>query len=139
MRETEPTPFLLLRPHDLATLAVVLGSVLVMIWGYWQLQGGYRGALVDIDRAVPLHAKYEVDINKAEWPELVQLQGLGPILAQRLVENRERNGPFADLEDLRRVQGIGPRTLERIRPFLIPIARDTDWAATEHGDSSLVQ
>jgi len=131
MRETQPTSFCLLRPRDQATLAVVLGSVLIMIWGYWRLQGGHRGELIDIDRAIPLHAKYEVDINKAEWPELVQLPGMGPVLAQRLVDDRVQNGPFTDLDDLRRVLGIGQRTLERIRPFLIPIARDTDWAAVE--------
>jgi DNA uptake protein ComE-like DNA-binding protein len=38
------------------------------------------------------------------------------------VESREAEGPFADLEELRRVRGIGPKTLERIRPYLRPIA-----------------
>lgn len=49
------------------------------------------------------------------------LPGLGETLAKRIVASRESEGPFRDHDDLRRVRGIGPRTLERIRPYLLPI------------------
>ena len=39
-------------------------------------------------------------------------------LAERIVESRETGGPFRDNDDLRRVRGIGARTLENIRPYL---------------------
>ena len=52
------------------------------------------------------------------WPELTQLPGIGETLARRIVESRRQAGPFADHEDIRRVRGIGPRTLERISPYL---------------------
>ncbi|MBU4271375.1 MAG: helix-hairpin-helix domain-containing protein [Planctomycetes bacterium] len=89
--------------------------------GWWVSQGGWRGRLIEIDRAEPLVARFEVDINAADWPELILLPGIGETLAQRIVASRESDGPFADHDDLRRVQGIGPKTLERIRPYLRPM------------------
>jgi competence ComEA-like helix-hairpin-helix protein len=56
----------------------------------------------------------QVDLNAASVEALTQLSGIGPVLAQRIVDAR----PFADVDDLVRVQGIGPRTLERLRPAL---------------------
>ena len=46
---------------------------------------------------------------------------LGETLAKRIVSDREQNGPFRDFDDLRRVRGIGPRTLERLTPYLQPL------------------
>ena len=60
-------------------------------------------------------------MNEADWPELSQLPGVGETLAQRIVESRETAGAFVDNEDLQRVRGIGPRTFERIKPYLRPM------------------
>ena len=49
------------------------------------------------------------------------LPGVGETLARRIVESRSEAGPFTELEALRRVRGIGPKTLERIRPYLRPV------------------
>lgn len=59
----------------------------------------------------------EVDLNRAESRELALLPGIGPVLAKRIVENRDRMGPFASVSDLTRVHGIGLKTLERIEPI----------------------
>ena len=75
----------------------------------------------------------------AEWPEIIQLPGLGKTLAQRILNDRELNGEFRELEDLQRVSGIGPRTLERIRPFLLPIPKDTDWAGVDDSQAESLQ
>ena len=88
---------------------------------YWFTLGGHRGELIEIDRAAPLTAHFEVDLNTAPWPELAQLPGLGETLARRVVESRQSDGPFLDHEDLQRVNGIGPRTLDRVRPYLSPM------------------
>lgn len=56
-----------------------------------------------------------IDINRATAEELELLPGLGPALSRRVVEYRKINGPFARIEDLVRVQGIGPITLQRIK------------------------
>jgi competence protein ComEA len=59
-----------------------------------------------------------LDLNRATKPELRLLPGLGDALAQRIVDFRTRHGSFKSVEDLRQVAGIGPKTLDRIRPFL---------------------
>jgi competence ComEA-like helix-hairpin-helix protein len=55
-----------------------------------------------------------VDINRATEDELRALPGIGGVLASRIVEARERGGPFASLEDLRRVKGLGRSKIERL-------------------------
>lgn len=58
-----------------------------------------------------------LDVNRAEIGDLQRLPGIGPTLAARIVAERER-APFRVLEDLRRVSGIGAKTLEKLRPFV---------------------
>jgi competence ComEA-like helix-hairpin-helix protein len=55
-----------------------------------------------------------VDINRATEDELRTLPGIGGVLASRIVEARERDGPFASLEDLQRVRGLGRSKIERL-------------------------
>ena len=56
-----------------------------------------------------------ININTATVEELTMLPGIGPSYAQRIVEHREKNGPFKKVEDLLNVRGIGEKTFERIR------------------------
>src|SRR5687768_2759913 len=58
-----------------------------------------------------------IDVNRATAAELELLPRVGPALAARIVEERERAGPFRSIADLERVRGIGPRTIERIAPL----------------------
>jgi competence protein ComEA len=124
---------------QLQSLLMLSSACLVLMAGYWFYLGGHRGQLIEIDRADPLTAKYEVDINRADWPEMVQLPGLGETLARRIIADRQKHGPFRDIDDLDRVDGIGLRTLERIRPYLVPIPDDADWAGLELENSEVVQ
>ncbi|MHB9048201.1 MAG: ComEA family DNA-binding protein [Pirellulales bacterium] len=96
-------------------------AALVGMASYWLAHGGGRGGLVEVERAELQTAKFHVDINKAEWPEFAQLPGIGETLARRIVASRAAEGPFLDHEGLQRVRGIGPRTLERVKPYLRPI------------------
>ena len=59
-----------------------------------------------------------LDLNRASAEELDRLPGLGPTLAQRIVEHRQRHGAFRYVDELRAVRGIGPRLLERLKPRL---------------------
>jgi competence protein ComEA len=59
-----------------------------------------------------------LDVNRAGGDELVALPGIGPALAERIVEYRRIQGPFRSPEDLLAVPGIGPATLERLRPLV---------------------
>ncbi len=121
-----PRPWM--TPRELLSSFVLAGCALVMMICYWVYHGGHRGGLVEIDRAPPLNAKFLVDINRADWPEIIQLPGLGETLAQRILVERQANGPFRAVEELVRVDGIGNKTLEKIRPYLLSIPQDTDWA-----------
>ena len=125
--------------RDQGSLLALVTSLLVLMLSYWLYRGGHRGELIHIDRAPPLHVQFLVDINRADWPEMIQLPGIGETLARRVIIERTQNGPFRDVDQLTRVNGIGPRTLERLRPYLLPIPKDTDWAALEHGDSKAIQ
>lgn len=57
-----------------------------------------------------------VDLNRATGAELERLHGIGPALASRILELRGRKGAFRRVEELLEVRGIGPRTLDRLRP-----------------------
>ncbi len=61
---------------------------------------------------------FQVDINQATWIEWAQLDGIGQTLAKRIVADRNEQGPFQSVEDLRRVKGIGAKTLDKMRPHL---------------------
>jgi competence ComEA-like helix-hairpin-helix protein len=60
----------------------------------------------------------KLEVNQATAVELQALPRIGPGLAKRVVELRRRRGAFRSVEDLQRVKGIGPRTVERLRPFV---------------------
>ena len=55
-----------------------------------------------------------VDINRADAAELDTLPGIGPKLAQAIIEDREQYGPFYYPEDLIHVKGIGAKTLAKL-------------------------
>ena len=58
-----------------------------------------------------------ININSAGETELEELPGVGPVTAAAIIDYRTQNGPFATVDDLIDVTGIGPSTLEQIRPF----------------------
>jgi competence protein ComEA len=55
-----------------------------------------------------------LNLNTADVPALDGLPGIGPVLAQRIVEHREQHGPFGQVEDLLDVTGIGPAILDQL-------------------------
>jgi competence protein ComEA len=61
-----------------------------------------------------MNIKNKVDINTAPLEELAVVRGIGPVLAQKIIDLR----PFSDLDDLKRVPGIGTSSLELIKPNL---------------------
>jgi competence ComEA-like helix-hairpin-helix protein len=56
-----------------------------------------------------------IDINTADVEELMELPGVGPAYAERIVAYREENGPFESVEEIMNVRGIGEKTFLRIR------------------------
>ena len=119
----------LIRPRDRRTATVLTAGVLALMAAVWWRHASEPGGVIDIDRATPLTAKFQVNVNQADWPELMQLPGVGRTLAERVIAEREERGAFQSVEELTRVDGIGPRTIERIRPYLLPIADEADVAS----------
>ena len=54
----------------------------------------------------------KININQASVEEITLLKNIGSKYAERIVQYRQANGPFKSPEDLMKVQGIGPKTLE---------------------------
>jgi competence protein ComEA len=59
-----------------------------------------------------------LDLDSASVADLDRLPGIGPVLAARIVEHRRVHGRFHRVDELLLVPGIGPRLLERLRPWL---------------------
>jgi competence protein ComEA len=59
-----------------------------------------------------------VNVNTADSETLQTLPGIGPVIATRIIEYRDEHGPFATVEDLVAVKGIGEVTLEKLRPLV---------------------
>lgn len=65
-----------------------------------------------------------LDLNRAGTKDLESLSGIGPVLAQRVIEYRTTVGRFQAIDDLRRVKGIGPKIFERITPLVTVTLED---------------
>ncbi|MDG5813821.1 helix-hairpin-helix domain-containing protein [Chitinispirillales bacterium ANBcel5] len=61
-----------------------------------------------------------IDINSASTDQLITLPGIGPVLAQRIIDYRDGTGDFKEKEELIKVKGIGPVRLEQIAEKLCP-------------------
>jgi competence protein ComEA len=61
----------------------------------------------------------QVNLNTAGATELETLPGVGPVLAQRILDHRTQNGPFASIEALKDVQGIGDVTFDRLKDHVV--------------------
>jgi len=90
---------------------------------------GVAGSAGGIPRTLPAGNNFShrlvIDLNSATAKELSLLPGVGPVLATRIVENRQREGPFRSVEDLARVNGIGPRKLDQLRFWCVTPADST--------------
>ena len=99
----------------LFVLAVVCLALSVWHWG--QLSG-WGMTPVEVDRLPERIYDYRIDINEANFVEWLQLPGVGETLADRILRYRDEHGPFQSIEELDDIKGIGPKTLEKLRPWL---------------------
>ncbi|MEE8437719.1 MAG: helix-hairpin-helix domain-containing protein [Candidatus Neomarinimicrobiota bacterium] len=59
-----------------------------------------------------------ININTAVRMELMTLPGIGPVMAERIIQSREEFGSFNIISDINRVRGIGTKTFAEIEPFI---------------------
>lgn len=60
----------------------------------------------------------KVNINTAMLEELISLPGIGPVYGQRIIDYRNRNGPFGSADELINIKGIGEKRLERLKDLI---------------------
>ncbi|MDP8215983.1 MAG: helix-hairpin-helix domain-containing protein [Candidatus Kaelpia imicola] len=61
---------------------------------------------------------FPLDLNAASYAELINIPGIGPSYAQRIIEYRYNNGGFGSIEELKNVKGIGDKKLKKMKPYL---------------------
>jgi competence protein ComEA len=71
-----------------------------------------------VDPRLPSRTPKPVDLNRATRQELIELPAIGPALADRILADREANGPYRRVEDITRISGIKGKTLEKVREFV---------------------
>ena len=62
--------------------------------------------------------RIKIDINQAQYGELLKVKGIGPVLAKNIISHRNSHGPFQDLEGLKDVKGIGDFKYDRIKDYI---------------------
>jgi competence ComEA-like helix-hairpin-helix protein len=115
------SPRWLLRRLDQLAVAGLCLFALVALAIYWLAHGGLSGRLIEIDRVDPLTVQFQVDVNTADLPELINIPEIGNALAQRILDYRQQNGSFKSVDELRHIKGIGSKTLEKIKPYIRPL------------------
>lgn len=120
---TPGAPPLVLSPVETAwppsaqwAIAFLLGlaTALVAVQGYGSL--GWSSQPTHLEHGTD--PAYQIDLNRADRAELLQLPGIGDNLARRIEDYRSEHGGFGSVNDLTAVPGIGPTTLERLRPWV---------------------
>ena len=109
---------LLLKTRDQGAAIGLLFVAAILLGGFLVREGALRHRELAVHGPELPPPEFSVDLNSADWTELALLPGIGEKLARRIVESREHDGRFARPEQLRRVRGIGPRTWERLQPFV---------------------
>lgn len=117
-----------LRRGDQVFVGLLIALLLGLLGIHWVRLSRWGTAPVELSSQKPREYYYSLDINTASWVEWSQLDGIGETLARRIVADREERGLFHDPEEVNRVRGIGPKLMDRIRPFL---RGGTDAVATE--------
>lgn len=113
-----PGSWLWLTKLDQTFVTVFVAVFLVLVGYHWATLGGWGMQPIEVDRLPERQYDFRIDINSASWVEWTQIEGIGETTAQKIIADRDSNGPFRTIDDLLRVKGIGPKKLETMRPFL---------------------
>ncbi len=72
----------------------------------------------EVDTGSPTNVMYPININTADEATLQLLPGIGPAYSKRIVQYRLENGGFKSVDEITNIRGIGPKTLQKLRPII---------------------
>ncbi|MDR9418515.1 phospholipase D-like domain-containing protein [Gracilimonas sp.] len=72
----------------------------------------------EVDTGSPTNVMFPININTADEATLQLLPGIGPAYAGRIIQYRLENGSFKSVDEITNIRGIGPKTLEKLRPIV---------------------
>jgi competence protein ComEA len=112
----------------LIKLAMLVAAIAVVLWIGWPVPKEElsqaqpeQSIAVQVPAMSPIpamptaKAASKVNLNRASADELQSLPGVGPVLAQRMVDWRKAHGRYRTIDDLQEVKGIGKKRLEQLR------------------------
>jgi competence protein ComEA len=115
----------------LIKFAMLVAAIAAVLWIGWPApEDGGRQAQPDqpvtaqapaaapVGVTPPARAASKVNLNRASVDELQTLPGIGPVLAQRMVEWRRAHGRYRTVDELQEVKGIGRKRMEQLRPLV---------------------
>lgn len=126
----EPAPAWSRSAQGAAALFLLL-ALFLLGWHAWSVQRwNCRPAILEADALF----SPSIDLNQADRAQLLQLPHVGESLARRIEAYRSEHHGFHEVDELRRVNGIGPKTMEKLRPFVYveaPVRDVEEEPATE--------
>lgn len=100
---------------SLKALIFIVGFTLTLLLGGITLTNPSH-AQADIATLQQMHQR--INLNAATEKQILLLPDIGPTLAKRIIESRQTDGPFKQIEDLQRINGIGPITAQRLQNLI---------------------
>mgnify|MGYP003394764297 CR=1 FL=1 len=116
--EGAPASWLWLTKYDQLFVGVFAAVFLALSGYHGATLGGWGMRPIELERLPARQYDFRIDINSASWVEWTQIEGIGEVTAQKIIDDRKANGPWRSVKDLLRIKRIGPKTLEKMRPFL---------------------
>lgn len=127
------------RPQYRQLLRTGMAVMLFILAVEWVVIARRRPDPLSLERGGDFQTQFQVNINTATWVEWLQLEGIGPTTAHLIVADRKLHGPFTSIDDVGRVSGIGPVTLDRIRRWLTMGHEHSDSRTADAGNSDRAQ
>lgn len=97
---------------------VTLAVIFLLVSGFWYSHLYYDGKVIQETapavETVEVTVNDMINLNTASKEELMLLDGIGEKMAERILAYREENGPFAKVEDIQNVKGIGEKIYAKI-------------------------